>query len=86
MTTEPSSYADVAECLFREFEPVHGLWTITQVVRRCRTDLEGSPLASLPATLERLARERLENLSALTFPAVDQDGDELTSAPVGRAG
>jgi hypothetical protein len=84
MTTEPGSYADVAECLFREFEPVHELWTITQVVHQCRAELEGSPLASVPGTLESLARERLENLPVLTFPTIDQDWDEFTSAPVGR--
>lgn len=85
MTTPPGSYADVTECLFREFEPVHGLWTITQVVSRCRADLERSPLASVPGTLESLARERLKNLPVLTFPAIDQDGDEFTSTPVDRA-
>ncbi|WP_051580954.1 hypothetical protein [Pseudonocardia acaciae] len=86
MTTEPDSYADVVERLFREFEPLHGLWTITQVVRRCRADLHGAPRASLPAALEELARERLAAVPVLNFPAVDQDGDEFTTLPVSRAG
>lgn len=77
-----NSYADVTERLFREFEPVHGLPMITQIMRRCRADLRGAPGDAMLDTLERMARQRISSLPTLTFPATDQD-EELTTPPIG---
>lgn len=76
-----NSYADITERLFREFEPLHGLPMIAQIVGRCRTDLRDTPGGTTLATLERLAHQRLSALPTLTFPATDQDEDLAT--PIG---
>jgi hypothetical protein len=56
---EHNSYADVTERLFREFEPVHGLTAISDVLRHCRADLAGSASESLLEGVEERARQRL---------------------------
>ena len=49
--------------LSQEF-PTVGLRTIAVVVRTCREELRGSPDGALPELVERLARHRLQGLSA----------------------
>jgi hypothetical protein len=70
------SYAELTERLFCEFECMHGLLMITQVVRSCRAELQGSPPPVMLQRLETLARERLAAQPTFTFPGVDQDGDD----------
>jgi hypothetical protein len=57
-----SSYADIVERLFREFELNLDLLAIEAVIARCRRDLRGSPALAMPELIERLARERLSGL------------------------
>jgi len=57
------SYCDVTERLFAEFERVHRLPVIAQVVGQCRVDLEGAPSGALPELVERLGRQRLTELA-----------------------
>jgi hypothetical protein len=66
MTVPGESLADVTERLFREFEPRVPLRTIVATVRQCRRDLEatGTPQPALPELVERLARQRLTELTA----------------------
>ncbi len=59
---------DVAERLMAEFEDRLGLPQITQVVRDCRRDLEGTPDGALPELVERLARQRLLDLTRRSLP------------------
>lgn len=58
-----SSFADIIERLFRQFEARLSLTTIVSVVRDAREQLRGSPMAALPELTERLAIERLTALS-----------------------
>jgi len=57
--TSTNSYADLAERLFGEFEPAHGLDVVSEVMQRCRADLFGTPRSVRLKLLEALARERL---------------------------
>jgi hypothetical protein len=58
-----SSYADLVERLFREFEDHVTLTAITDLVRESRRQLQGSPPQALPELTERLARQRLTRLA-----------------------
>ncbi|HEX2903056.1 MAG TPA: hypothetical protein VHO01_06315 [Jatrophihabitans sp.] len=67
-----SSFADITERLFHQFESVLPLREIVNVVRDAREQLRGSPLGALPELTERLAMERLasrgQELHAVTGP------------------
>jgi hypothetical protein len=65
-----SSYADIVERLFREFEAELDLLRIESVISQCRHDLCGTPTAAQPELIERLARERLKGLIR---PATDDE-------------
>jgi hypothetical protein len=65
-----SSYADIVERLFREFEAELDLLRIESVISQCRHELRGSPPAAQPELIERLARERLKGLIR---PAMDDE-------------
>jgi hypothetical protein len=57
------SYIDLLERLFATYEDRHGLAVIEQVTHRCRTELAGqTPPGALWELLERLARQRLDDL------------------------
>jgi len=58
-----SSFADMIERLFRQFESRLPLTTIVSVVRDAREQLRGSPMTALPELTERLAIERLSTLA-----------------------
>jgi hypothetical protein len=58
-----SSFADMIERLFYQFEARLPLTTIVAVVRDARQQLRGSPMAALPELTERLAIERLTTLA-----------------------
>lgn len=58
-----SSFADMIERLFHQFEAWLPLPTIVAVVRDARQQLRGSPMAALPELTERLAIERLTTLA-----------------------
>jgi hypothetical protein len=58
-----SSFADMIERLFHQFEARLPLPTIVSVVRDARQQLRGSPMAALPELTERLAIERLTTLA-----------------------
>lgn len=62
-----SSFADMIERLFQQFESQLSLTTIVSVVRDAREQLRGSPLAALPELTERLAIERLRTLSEMSI-------------------
>jgi hypothetical protein len=64
-TFEPheSSFADMIERLFQQFEARLPLTAIFTVARDAREQLRGSPLAALPELTERLAIERLTTLA-----------------------
>lgn len=62
-----SSFADMIERLFQQFESRLSLTVIVSVVRDAREQLRGSPLAALPELTERLAIERLTTLSEATI-------------------
>lgn len=62
-----SSFADMIERLFQQFESRLALTTIVSVVRDAREQLRGSPLAALPELTERLAIERLRTLSEMSI-------------------
>lgn len=58
------SYADLVERLFEAFEDRHTLSVIEDVAGRCRTELAGqTPSGAQPELVERLARQRLTDLS-----------------------
>lgn len=59
-----SSFADIIERLFQQFESKLTLRDIVAVVRDAREQLRGSPLGALPELTERLAIERLTTLGA----------------------
>jgi len=58
-----SSFADMIERLFQQFEDRLPLTAIFAVARDAREQLRGSPLAALPELTERLAIERLTTLA-----------------------
>lgn len=60
-----SSFADMIERLFQQFESRVPLTDIVTVARNAREQLRGSPLAALPELTERLAIERLTTLAEL---------------------
>lgn len=62
-----SSFADMIERLFHQFESRLSLTQIVSVVRDAREQLRGSPLAALPELTERLAIERLTTLSEMSI-------------------
>ncbi len=64
-TTEAheSSFADMIERLFYQFETRLPLTAIVSVVRDAREQLRGSPMAALPELTERLAMARLTALA-----------------------
>jgi transposase len=76
-----SSYADIVERLFREFEAHLDLVTIEAVITQCRHQLRGSPARAMPELIERLARERL---NVLARPLGSVSDGEL--ADLGEAG
>lgn len=55
--------ARVAERLFTDFASELPLPAISAVLRRCRRELDVVPDPALPELLERLARQRLHDLS-----------------------
>lgn len=57
--TARDTVADVVERLMPETEGRLELGVISQVALGCRTDLDCSPVSSLPELIERLARQRL---------------------------
>jgi len=63
------SYADLAEQLFREFEPAHSLAVISTVVRRCHADLSGSAGGEQLELLGAMARQQLTALPSIA-PAI----------------
>jgi hypothetical protein len=58
-----SSFADMIERLFYQFEARLPLTSIVSVVRDAREQLRGSPMAALPELTERLATARLTALA-----------------------
>ena len=57
------SYADALERLFADYEDRHTFAVIQNVVVECRTQLAGqTPPSALPELLDRLARQRLDDL------------------------
>jgi len=65
-----SSFADMIERLFHQFEARLPLPTIFSVVRDAREQLRGSPMAALPELTERLAIERLSTLAETALVTV----------------
>ncbi|MFL6163026.1 MAG: hypothetical protein ACJ74U_12455 [Jatrophihabitantaceae bacterium] len=61
-----SSYADMIERLFFQFESRISLTAIVSVVRDAREQLRGSPPPALPELTERLAFLRLTTLAETT--------------------
>jgi hypothetical protein len=61
-----TSFADMVERMFREFEDRLPLKLILDVVNGARRDLHGTPAGALPELTERLARHRLKDLVART--------------------
>jgi hypothetical protein len=53
------SDADVTERLMLEFEPVHGLRFLSEIVRVCRRELRTAVGTDPVRSLDDLARERL---------------------------
>ena len=59
------SYADLLERLFAAYETRHSLAAIELVTAQCRKDLNGqTPPGAHLELLERLARQRLDDLSS----------------------
>jgi hypothetical protein len=61
-TPAPASDADVTERLMLEFELVHGLRFLSEIIRMCRHELRGTVNAGPGRSLDVLARERLAAL------------------------
>jgi hypothetical protein len=67
------SYADLLERLFAAYETRHSLATIEDVVAQCRTDLAGqTPPGASFELLERLVRQRLDDLPPSSVPLKDR--------------
>ena len=64
MNTDSPSLADVVERLFADFESEVGLPVVAAVARRARRDLDIVAAPALPELVERLARQRLQDLVA----------------------
>jgi len=64
MNIESPSLADVVERLFADFESELGLPVVVAVTRRARRELDIVAAPALPELVERLARQRLEDLVA----------------------
>jgi len=64
LSSAPTSDADVVERLFLEFEPVHGLKLLSEVVQSCRAELRDSAPLIASESLDDLVRERLASRSA----------------------
>jgi hypothetical protein len=58
-----TSFVDMVERLFQQFESRASLTEILAVVRDAREQLRGSPPTALPELTERLAAHRLSSLS-----------------------
>jgi hypothetical protein len=80
------SYADLAEQLFREFEPAHSLAVISAVVRRCRADLSGSPGEERLELLEDMARQQLTALPSIALALRQKTPGGPSRQPLGWAG
>ncbi|QYA99900.1 hypothetical protein I1A62_01735 (plasmid) [Rhodococcus sp. USK10] len=76
----PDSYADIVERLCGEFDGRVPLPVVTQIVRQCRRDANGSdlhfPADPTPRGLEGLARRRL--LAAAGRGGTTGSGDETS--------
>jgi hypothetical protein len=59
---EPRSLADVVERLLAEFDAQLHLAAIYAIVRQCRRELDVAPHPASPDVIERLARQRLQDL------------------------
>ncbi len=70
---------DVTERLMAEFEDRLDLKRITDVVRTCRQELDGTPTGALPELVERLARQRLLDLTSADAP--DPQPDRVIQLP-----
>jgi hypothetical protein len=57
-----TSFADMVERMFRDFEDRLSLRLILDTVNGTRRDLHGTPVGALPELTERLARQRLDDL------------------------
>lgn len=60
---------DVTERLMAEFEDRLGLEVISRVVNGSRRDLAGTPAGALPELVERLSRQRLQDVLEELLPA-----------------
>ena len=60
---------DVTERLMAEFEDRLGLEVISRVVNGSRRDLSGTPAGALPELVERLSRQRLQDVLEELLPA-----------------
>lgn len=80
------SYADLAEQLFREFEPAHSLAVISAVVRRCRADLSRSPGEDRLELLEDMARRQLTALPSIALALRQKTPGGAPRQPLGWAG
>jgi hypothetical protein len=58
----------VTERLYREFHPHVARPEIVDLVRRCRAELDTASTGALPELVERLARQRLTDLSTASDP------------------
>jgi hypothetical protein len=58
------SLAGITERLMIEFGDRIQVSTISEIVLECRHDLQGSPVLALPELVERLARQRLLEISS----------------------
>ena len=67
----PEPLATLTDRLYADYQPGLTHADIDQVIRQCRAYLAGTPPATLPELLERLARQRLadhhENATSLGY-------------------
>jgi len=80
------SYADLAEQVFREFEPVHSLAVISAVVRRCHADLSGSAGEDQLELLGAMARRQLTALPSIAVALRRKTPGGAPRQPLGWAG
>ncbi len=59
----PDPLATLTDRLYTAFQPGLTHADIDRIVAGCRADLDGTPETALPELLERLARQRLANLT-----------------------